>query len=327
MSDSQFFLRTLKTEKNPAILTQLFEEYINECKYCTHLSPETIRGYIAVFTLFLKVMPEVTELDLMTSGMLVEFFKRIETRARIVGRNTLKVGVKGSTIKTQYSKLNAFFAWLVRKAYLKENPLQNIKPPCPIYDDPQALTNEEIHKIYSAVTLHSSNAFTLRRDTMMVSLLLYCGIRKGEFISLLVSDLDLPKREIIIRAISSKSQKTRILKLHPTLLLHLHDYLNVRKARGLKTEYLIAANNVDRGLSREGLKHWVKRINQKSGVVFHLHKFRHTFACKLAEADVHPFKIQKMMGHTSITMTLKYTRSMSTESMGDDINKISFTNF
>lgn len=320
--DSPF--QSFRAKKHATALVQLFEVYINERNYCAHLSAETIRGYCAVFTLFLNVMPEVTEIDLLSPEMLVEFFKRIETRLRIVGRNTVKVGVKGSTIKTQHSKLNAFFAWLETKGYIKENPLKNIRPPYPVYDDPQSLTDEDIHRIYSAITSHSANTFILRRDTMIVSLLLYCGMRKGEFISLLVSDIDLYKREITIRGASSKSKKTRILKMHPTLLFHLHDYLNERKRRGLKTAYLIAANNADRGLSREGLKHWVKRINQKSGVTFHLHKFRHTFACKLAEADVHPFKIQKMMGHTSIAMTLKYARSMKTENMGEDISKIAY---
>ena len=72
------------------------------------------------------------------------------------------------------------------------------------------------------------------------------------------------------------------------------------------------------------LKHWVKSLIKKSGVKLHLHQFRHTFACKLAEADTNLFKIQKLMGHASITMTMKYARSLQTSDMADDIAKISF---
>ncbi len=316
-----------KTPSNTATrdcnkLATRFGEYINERKYCSHLCAETIRGYIAVFNLFLKVMPEVSGIEFLTPEMLVEFFRRIETRERIVGRNTIKTGVKTSTIKTQWSKLNTFFSWLETKGHIRENPLKDIRPPHPRYDDPRSLTDSEIHKMYSAITLHSSNSLMLRRDTMMLSLLLYCGLRKGEFVSLHVRNIDIEKREITIRSETSKSKNIRVLKLHPTLILHLRDYFKERNFRGLKTECLIVANREDKGLTTEGLKHWVKTLSIKSGVKFHLHRFRHTFACKLAEADVHPFKIQKMMGHTSLTMTLKYVRSMRTESMEDDIRKI-----
>ena len=303
-------------------LVPLFKEFIEERTFCAQLSPETIRGYTSIFYLFLKLMPEITGTELLSVPLMVEYFKRIETRTRVIGRNTFRSGVKKSTIKTQWSKLNSFFSWLEVKRHISENPLKNIKSPHPIYDDPQSLEDKEIHKIYTSIILHSSNQLMLRRDIMMVSILLYCGLRKNELISLRIPDLDLHKREITIRAETSKSTSRRTLKLHPTLILHLKDYLKERKALGLKTEHLIVANRGDSGLTREGVNHWVKSLIKKSGVRFHLHRFRHTFACKLAEADVHPFKIQKMMGHTSLIMTLKYTRSMKTENMEADINKI-----
>ncbi len=304
-------------------LKGLFDKYMGECQFSACLRPETIRGYSAVFNLFLKIMPEVTGLEFLTPEMLNEFLRRIETRQRMVGKN-LKSGVKKSTIKTQWSKLNVFFKWLFQKGLIKENPLKNIKPPKVSYDDYRRLEDGDVNKIYTAVTLHSSNSFIQKRDICMISILLYCGLRKGEFISLRVNDIDLVRKIIMVRGETSKSKKSRRLIIHPTLLMHLNDYFKERNALGLKTECLIASNRGDKGLSREGLKHWVQNLIQKSGVKFHLHMFRHTFACKLDEAGVTGFKIQKMMGHSSIMMTMKYVRSEKTEDMGDDIGKISF---
>ncbi|MDB5198928.1 MAG: Phage integrase family protein [Chitinophagaceae bacterium] len=304
-------------------LQELFEQYINEAQYSACLSPETIRGYKAVFNLFLKVMPEVTAAELLTNAMLNEFFKRIQVRQRIVGKNTLKSGVKKSTIRTQWSKLNVFFGWLYKGNYINENPLKHIKPPKAVYDDSKRLEDSEVRKLYSAITLHSINALILRRDTVMISLLLFCGLRKGEFISLQVRDIDLEKKEISIRGETSKSKKTRVLKIHPTLELHLIDYFKERNTCKFKTENLIISVRGDKGLTREGLKHWTKNLIKKSGIKFHLHRFRHSFACKLAEADVNVFKIQKMMGHANISMTMKYARSINTEDMANDIGKIS----
>lgn len=305
-------------------LQQLFEEYTNEIKFSACLRPETIRGYRNVFHLFLKVMPEVSTTENLTPEMLNEFFKRIHTRIRIIGRDTSVSGVKKSTIKTQRSKLNVFFTWLHDKGYLGKNPLKDIPCPKVIYDDSKRLENSDIHKIYSAITQYSSNSFILRRDTFMVSLFLYCGIRRGEFISLQVRDIDIEKKEITIRKETSKSEKTKVLKIHPTLMLHLMEYLKERKILNLKTEYLIASSMADKGLSDGGLKHWTESIKKKSGVDFHVHCFRHTFAAKLAEADVGSFKIQKMMGHSSTATTQRYVCALKTQDMAKDISKISF---
>ena len=304
-------------------LPQLFEDYKNECRFSACLRPETIRGYKAVFQLFLKMMPEVSSVEFLTEQMLNEFFKRIENRQRLVGKDTIKTGVKKSTIRTQYSKLNVFFKWLEHKKYIEENPLKNIKPPKVNYDDFKRLQDEEIHKIYSAISTNYTDTLTFRRDMTMVSLLIYTGVRKGELIGLRKSDIDLEKKEITIRGETSKSKRTRILSIHPTLVLHLKDYIGEVRRRGIKTEHLLVSSKEDRGLSIHGLKHWVKNLIKKSGVKFHLHQFRHTFACLLTEEGTSLYKLQILMGHSSVNMTTKYLRSLKTQDMAQDIAKIS----
>lgn len=307
-----------------AKLIDCFEEYIKERTYGSHLAPETIRGYSAVFNLFLRVMPEVTDFDMLSREMLVEFFKRIETRDRIVGRNVRKVGVKVATIKTYRNKLNCFFEWLRIKGGIEANPFRYIKAPVVSYADIRAIGDTDIRKLYSAVTLHSPNALILRRDTAMISLLAFCGLRLGEFISLEVGNIDFEKRLLTVHGNTSKSKKTRYVPIHPTLLLHLRDYISERNRRGYKTPFLIVSYGSDNGLTRHGLKHWIKSMRRKSGVQFHLHQFRHAFACSLADKNVHAIKIQRLLGHSSLDMTMSYLRSLGAEDMHEEINKLSF---
>ena len=158
----------------------------------------------------------------------------------------------------------------------------------------------------------------------MVSLLLFCGLRRGELISLQVRDIDLESRKILIKKETSKSNMNRTLPIHSILFMHLKDYLQERKKLGLTTGFLFVSRNGDQKLTEHGLKHWVKNLRKKSGVRFHLHQFRHTFACKLADVNVSALKIQKLMGHSDIRMTMKYTRSLRPEDMEEDIGKISF---
>jgi integrase/recombinase XerD len=152
---------------------------------------------------------------------------------------------------------------------------------------------------------------------------LFCGLRLGELISLELRDVDLGRQLLTVRGETSKSQKTRYIPMHPTLVLHISEYLKERNKRGYKTQFLLVSSKRDERLGRHGLKHWVKRLNVSSSVKFHLHRFRHTFACNLAKKDVNVFKIQKFLGHTSLAMTMTYVRSIKTEDLQEDINKLS----
>ncbi len=309
--------------RRPRNLQELFQEYINECEYSKGLRPETTKTYRIVFDHFSKMMPEVTTTELLTRGMMNEFFKRISTRERIVGRDTIKTGLEDSTIKTYGTKLSTFFTWLIQQKIIAENPLEHIKLRHPQYKDKRALEDEEVRKIYSAIVLHSTDPLMLKRDTAMVSILFFCGLRLGEFISLQVTDVNMETRKLTVRSETSKSKRVRYIPLHPTALLHLREYIKERNTNGYRTADLFVSWNEDKGLSRAGLKHWVQRLIKLSGVKFHLHRFRHCFATNLARNDTQLVKISKLMGHTDIRMTMAYLRSIDAGDLEDDINKLS----
>jgi site-specific recombinase XerD len=90
-------------------LEQLFESYTETCRYNKRLSLKTIKSYTDVFHTFLKIMPEIRTLKDLHPQIMPEFFKRISTRKRIVGRDTVVSGIRPSTIKTYHNKLVAFF--------------------------------------------------------------------------------------------------------------------------------------------------------------------------------------------------------------------------
>lgn len=307
-------------------LQQLFDEYISERQYTTRLRMPTILSYKLAFKYFTTIMPEVTMPEDLVVPRMHEFFKRVDTRKRIVGKNTIKMGVKISTIHTYGGRLRAFFEWLVEQREIKENPLSEIKIPAPEYTDQRALKKEQVEKIYTAITLHSKNSLILRRDTAMVSTFLFCGLRSGELAGLTVPDIDMIKRTLHVRPETSKSKKPRTLPIHPILLLHLRDYMEERKKLKYKTESLFVSSNGDRGLSAHGYKHWVEKLVRDSGVKFHRHRFRHTFATNLANCNTGIVKIQKLMGHSDLKMTARYLRSVDTEFLEEDIAKLSIEN-
>lgn len=308
-------------------LEQDFREYIDHCEYISRLSSETIRGYKAVFKLFKLLMPEIVSASQLSTSVMTKFFKTLEIRKRIVGKNTEKVGVKASTIMTYWSKLHSFFEWLVDEEKIEKTPLpKKSRPKEPVYDNSPALTREEIDRIQSMISLHAKNSLLLRRDFAIATMLLFTGVRKNELISLQVSDVDLQKDIIFVRGETSKSKRTRKIPLHPLVKTKIKEYLVERKQKGYKTQFLFVSNNIDAGLTTHGIKHWVKRLNNLTGVKFHLHQFRHTFACNVATSGASPYSLKMLMGHTDMRMTERYLRSIDVEELRDDICKMDIDN-
>ena len=105
----------------------------------------------------------------------------------------------------------------------------------------------------------------------------------------------------------------------PTVVDYYIEYEN-------ENAYLVVSNNKDRRLSKDGLNHFVKKLVRLSGVKFHLHMFRHTFACGLAKNGIGSYNLQKLMGHTDLRITDRYLRSMGVEDLRDDVNNFSIDN-
>nr|WP_321237460.1 site-specific integrase [uncultured Psychroserpens sp.] len=307
-------------------LESILELYLSECLYVRRLKPQTILGYREVFRTFQKIVPEVTALEHLNSHIVVEFFQRLGTRKRYEGSH-LKVGVKASTVRTYYNKLMAFFGWLETNGYLHNGHItKKIKrPPAPKYTDNRALNKSEVSKIISAIITNTVDDEFLRvRDLTIVYALIYLGVRRSELLGLRVHDIDFIERRVLINADTSKSAKNRYVPLHTTLEEHLRELLRVRKQRGITSTYVITSTKDDSVLSIHGLKHWVEKYKQVSGVRFHLHRFRHTFTCELAKSGADMRTIMKLLGHTTSRMTQSYLRSLSFENSQQYIDQLNF---
>jgi site-specific recombinase XerD len=307
-------------------LHEHFENYISECQYVKRLRPATINTSKDAFAHLIRIMPEIKSLEDVTHSMITVFCKRLQTRERIVGKGIKVIGVKDSTVLCNINRLRTFFRWLKDRKHIEVNPFDDLHLPSPTFVDRRALTGEQIKKIMGAIVQSAQNAFLLKRDIAMIGVFTFCGIRRTEFVSLEMKDIDFFNGFITVQAETSKSKRIRRIPINSHLKFSLQEYLNERKKRGCKTQYLFVSYNKDTGLTLNGLRHWVKRLVQKSGVKFHVHRFRHTFATNLAMQDVGVIKIQKLMGHSDLKMTQTYLRSVSTEEMRDDVNKLSFEN-
>ncbi len=308
-------------------LKDLHKQFMEEQEFSAKLRPATLRGYIAAYDLLELIFPGI-DTDMVTSKILTEFFKRLEKRERVVGKGRIVKGVKPSTIATYRSKLGKFFDWLVMKQYLEKNPFAEMEYPHVIYGDRKFLKKENMEAIFNAVgfSMPWANNFLRKRNLAIFSVLLFCGLRRGELLGLQLRDVDMQRKQLTVRGETSKSKVDRIIPLNTQALRVLEDYLAERNRREYKTHHLFVSNNVDKGLTENGLKHLLKKIIKFVGFKFHLHQFRHTFAVNLFNANTNPVKIKALLGHKDIRMTMTYLRCIPQKSMRGDVECLTLDN-
>lgn len=304
-------------------LTELHQEFVNERRYSTRRSPATIRGYVATFELFQKLMPGV-DLNTLTIKTLNEFFKRLEQRDRVVGKGEIRNGVRISTIGTYRSKLNSFFDWLVQNKYLADNPFKHMRYPRIIYSDRKFLNKQQLERIWLAVSLNIDwhSPFIQKRSMALIGTLLNTGVRRGELIQLKVLDLDLEKRELHVRGETSKSRRDRFIPINSAAYKLLVDYLKARKEKDYKNPYLFVSNSRDQRLSFDGFKHFVNKVIEGSGVKFHVHQYRHTFSVNFLANGGSLAALKQLLGHTDLRMTEVYLRCLPTHTLRPDVESL-----
>jgi integrase/recombinase XerD len=247
-------------------------------------SSYTLRNYLQAnkdFLEFIKKNPEeVTEDDVKI--YLSEKFENFSSSSTIVFLSALKYS---------YSNL------------LKKDPTLGIKRPKKEIKFPAVLTKEEISRLLKTIK-------PFKKSWLMVSLLYACGMRVSELLELKIENLDFEEK--IGKIVQAKGNKDRIFNIPDSLFSALKKQADSQKRNS--EVYLfsgpkgkLSSRNIQKMVSNAA-----KKAEIKKGV--HPHTLRHSFATHLMENGVDIRKIQKLLGHSSISTTELYTH-LSTEEL------------
>lgn len=306
-----------------AELVRLHDQFLADQRFSGRRSKATLHGYRQSFALLRSLMPTLT-LEQLTPAAMTEFFRRLESRKRVIGRGREQAGVKTSTVATYRSKLNQFFRWLKKNGHIKAYPFEGLAYPRVEYEDRKYLAKSAVERIFSALVLSApwKRRIIRLRNLTLFATLLYTGLRKGELLGLRINDLSLDRLELTVRAETSKSRLRRVIPISSKLLFALEDYLAERRRLPLPSEHLFTDASGRRPLTPEGLKHLVNQVKDATGVQFHLHQFRHTFAVNFLNKGGDVAKLKQLLGHRDIRMTSAYLRCLPTSAMRTDVESI-----
>ena len=146
------------------------------------------------------------------------------------------------------------------------------------------------------------------RDVVIVQLMLLCGLRSKEVLSMELEDVCLSESRLRIRG---KGGKERALPLPGIIAASITGYLRFeRPDRRVCSRLLVVLQGARRGqpMTAAGLRSLFRhrRRSQLSIANANAHRFRHTFGADMARCGVRLPVLQKMMGHARAATTLQY---------------------
>lgn len=277
------------------------KEFLEYCEIAQNKSPKTLENYKH----YLKRFEDFLAEDLDPKNLTLQ---KIQNYRLFLNR---LIDDKGNqlNIKTQNYHIIALRAFL---KYLTKNDVKTLAPEkIELAKIPQrtveVISREELERIFNAVDHAKKSGY---RDTAILETLYSTGLRVSELASLNRAQVDLKRREFMVRG---KGRKPRIVFLSKNAAEAIGKYLKFRDdnlnplfINNLKKEIL---EDEKRRLTTVSIESLVRKYALKAGVIKKVtpHTLRHSYATELLMNGADIRSVQEMLGHSSITTTQIYT--------------------
>jgi len=258
-------------------------------------SSNTIQIYRSAFVYFLAWCGQRMPLDLSNQDVLDYMARCIEHGGISESYQNIII----NAIKFYYEKVEG-----------KQRTVYVIPRPKRYEPLPKVLDKEEIRKMILG---------TLNLKHRCLLLLLYgSGLRLGEVLNLLPSDVDRARGVLHIKR--AKGKKDRMVPIHPALI----DLMAKQMREGQHLTWIFEGSNPGERYSDRSLQNVVKQAAKRAGInrPVTAHMLRHSYATHLMEDGIDLRIIQTNLGHSSIKTTEIYThvaRQKKPRSPLDDI--------
>lgn len=252
-------------------------------------SPNTIRVYAPAVTKLLAAFPQ-------------------PTRVTIDAYMATRRATKPQTRAKQIHGFKSFFNYL-EEAMGLTNPTRYIKAPkIPQREREIPLPNDV------AKFLHVSTSL---RDRVFALLLVGCGLRSDEALSLKLSDINLSGLQLTV---IGKGNKQRTLPMPHSLIKTLKKYLSTLPS---DMRFLFPGRHPDRHLDRSHLNERFRILSKKAGIrPITPHHLRHLFASVLFDRGVNLKIISEALGHSTPSVTVNtYCHLLNKNAMQKAIQK------
>jgi integrase/recombinase XerC len=282
------------------------------------LSTNTVRIYSADLASFRDYLAlEELSVGDMGRGLLRGYLAWLATAA---GRGA-KVGYSRVSVARKLTVLRSFYRFLVQEGLFRSSPVPSgrsfrLKVEKRL---PGFLGRSEVTRLLEAPA--ESGPLGIR-DRAILEVLYACGVRLAEIQGLNVDDVNLPRREVLVRG---KGAKERWVVFGQPTSAALSRYLEESRPRLRRPSAegpALFLNRYGERLSRRSVEKLVRRYAARAGTRdgVHPHTLRHTFATHMLEGGADLRVIQELLGHSSPATTQIYTHVTKNEARSAYLN-------
>jgi integrase len=212
--------------------------------------------------------------------------------------------VSGPTVNREISLLSNVFTTAIRWHYAASNPVKGVGR----YEESEPverpLLPDEEERLLAMAAPHLKPILVILLNT---------GMRRNELLSLRWKNVNLAAGHVIIQKTNSKTKRMRIVPLNRAAMGAL---------RGIPRRHELVFYNPKTKSSLKEVRTAFLAACRKAGIEgLRLHDLRHTFATRLRDKHVDLATIMKLLGHSTIAMTLRYAHC-SEQSQHDAVNKL-----
>lgn len=272
---------------------QGYDEFIIYCK-ARNLSPATIKHYNGSIIVWYKFFDYKTPIKDITRETVQNFILFMQK----------KMHENDVTMNTNLRSMRAILYYFMKLGYMEEFKISELK----VTKEPiDTYTDAELKILLEKPNIKKCS-FVEYRNWVIVNFLMATGARVKTIANLKIEDLDFEND--VMRYTHTKNRRGQIVPMSYNLKNILIEYLQYRGASSPEDYVFVSAYGGK--LNTNTLSQNMCAYNRKRGVCkTGLHRYRHTFAKKwiLGGGDV--FRLQKMLGHSSMTIVKNYVNMFS----------------
>lgn len=301
-----------KHMKNTYVI-DLIQDYLQHVEIEKGRSLNTVRNYELYLNRFYELASEDLNREMEPADITEEMLRKYRLRLNRIEDERGK-RLTAATQAYHLIALRGFLKYLARRGIDSLNPA--------LVDLPRAhrpqvtfLHIDEVQNILDQIDLGTETGL---RDRAIIELLFSGGLRVSELCGLNRDDINLDRREFVVRG---KGSKDRPIFIDESAAGRVKDYLAARHD-SLPALFLNNSRNPGatstsgdyRRLTPRSVQRIIEKYTKAAGITKHVtpHTLRHSFATDLLMNGADLRSVQSLLGHSNISTTQIYTHITDT---------------
>lgn len=280
------------TLKDPDVLTvsECFDKYINHCMI-KNLSSETIKLYQNQFRIFLNMLNDsekpISDITVDDVNSFILFLRNNHSCNEI-------------TINSYLRGIRAFLYFAMKEKHL---PAFKVTIPKVEKKIKETYLDSELKVLLKKPNMKTAT-FSEYKIWVFSNYLLATGNRLSSALSIQIKNLDFDNQMIQIN--KTKNRKAQLIPMSDALSKILKEYLKYRK--GTPDDYVFCNTRGEKA-DLHTYQDMLAAYNRKRGITkTSAHLYRHTFAKKWIMNGGDIFRLQKILGHSDLTVVKEYVQ-------------------